>query len=180
MKTVSEKQGLARLDAVRERFRETTAPFEAKAKACATCETKGACCLDAHFVNVHITRLEAVSMRGVLETLPDELRTGVLARVNTVVEEYGLGAEGDGFGRTYPCPLFDARSGCLVHRVKPLACIEHACYADRDDLPPADLRESAESEVDAINRAVYRRPAVWLPIPVALLTRTTADSGDTQ
>ena len=41
--------------------------FEFKAKDCGACETKGACCLDAHFVNVHITRLEAEAVLQALE-----------------------------------------------------------------------------------------------------------------
>ena len=71
MKRPSEKQALARLQKVKDAYRETIAGgYEHRAKSCLTCETKGACCLDAHFVNVHITRLEAAAIRGVLDNLP--------------------------------------------------------------------------------------------------------------
>ena len=37
--------------------------FEFAAEDCGTCPTFGACCTDRHFVNVHITRLEAVAIK---------------------------------------------------------------------------------------------------------------------
>ncbi len=43
--------------------------YEHRAVSCETCPTKGACCLDAHFVNVHITKLEAVAIRKTLEKI---------------------------------------------------------------------------------------------------------------
>ena len=36
------------------------------------CPTKGACCLDAHFVNVHISKLEAAAIVKTLENLDED------------------------------------------------------------------------------------------------------------
>ena len=61
MKTLSEKQALIKLRELKNDLRANIKQnYEHRAKDCGTCETKGACCLDAHFVNVHITKLEAV------------------------------------------------------------------------------------------------------------------------
>lgn len=169
MKMLSEKQGLARLQKLKENYRTTIAArFEHKAKSCLTCETKGACCLDAHFVNVHITRLEAASIRETLSDLPHEKRGEVYRRVEETIKKYDLRAEGDTFAQTYACPLFEKETGCLVHsQGKPLPCIQHACYENREDLPPNGLLVEQEVMVEDLNARVYGR-ASWLPLPLWL------------
>jgi hypothetical protein len=169
MKRLPEKQGLNKLRQVKDAYRETVrAGYEHRAKNCLTCETKGACCLDAHFVNVHITRLEAAAIRGVLDGLPEEKRERVYRRVDETIEKYGLRAEGDTFARTFACPLFEKETGCLVHEMgKPLPCIQHACYERREDLPPDELLTEQEETVERLNRRVYGNN-VWLPLPLWL------------
>jgi hypothetical protein len=169
MKMLSEKQGLAKLQNLKDNYREAIAAgYEHKAKSCLTCETKGACCLDAHFVNVHITRLEAVSIRETLAALPPGKREDVYRRVEETIEKYGLRAEGDTFAQTYACPLFEKGTGCLVHRTgKPLPCIQHACYENREDLPPDELLAEQEGRVEDLNTRVYGR-ASWRPLPLWL------------
>ena len=105
-------------------------------EACAACETPGACCLDAHFVNVHITRLEAAAIGKVLARLPKEQREKVYQRIEDAVETYELSAEGDTFRQKFACPLYEKGTGCLVHHEgKPLPCIQHACYEAAENLP---------------------------------------------
>ena len=71
MRFYSEKTALEHLAEVRRQFADQIRNgFEHAAKDCQTCETKGACCLDAHFVNVRITRLEAVAIVREIERLP--------------------------------------------------------------------------------------------------------------
>ncbi len=73
MKTLSEKHALLKLRNLKTDFRDAIRQnYEHQAKDCLTCETKGACCLDAHFVNVHITKLEAVLIREKLSEFPIE------------------------------------------------------------------------------------------------------------
>jgi hypothetical protein len=170
--------------------------FEYKAKSCLVCETKGACCQDEHFVNVHITRLEAEAIRRVLAD--KGALNEVAERCSTVVEKYGLDAPGDSFARTYSCPLFvrtprqkPARSkgvemgagrpqdcrrdagaadeGCLAHGLaKPLPCISHACYENKEDLPPQFLQDRAALKVEQLNRETYGSEPEWKPLPVWL------------
>jgi hypothetical protein len=146
--------------------------YEHKAEDCATCPTRGVCCTDAHFVNVQITRLEAVAMRETLERTPrltDAERRAVYARARLAVERYGLRAGGDTFAQTYACPLYDAQAGCLVHRrAKPAPCIQHACYEDWQDLPPANLQGRTERRVEQLNREAYGAAWDWLPTPLWL------------
>ena len=143
--------------------------YEAKAKSCLTCETKGACCLDEHFVNVHISRLEAVAMSETIETLSEDHRAEVNDRIDSAIESYSLSTDGDTFTQTYACPLFEKETGCLVHNTaKPLPCISHACYENEKDLPPSHLLAEQEGLVDELNRQTYGRPQSWLPIPLAL------------
>lgn len=171
MKRLSERQALARLQKQKDEYRETIrSTYEHRAKNCLTCETQGACCLDAHFVNVHITRLEAKAIAGVLDGLPAEKREAVYRRVEETVEKYALSAEGDTFARTFACPLFEKGTGCLVHEAgKPLPCIQHACYENRADLPPDELLEEQERLVERLNKRVYGKDPVWLPLPLWLL-----------
>lgn len=168
MKPVPEKLGLTKLAAIKTRLRQKIAPFESLAKSCLTCETQGACCLDAHFVNVAITRLDGVAMTEVIASLDDRRRTDVNRRIDDAVERFGLRDNPEGLSRTYACPLFEKGVGCLVHEVKPAACIVHACYDSPNDLPPDELLNDAETEIERLNRRVYRGPNAAKPIPLFL------------
>jgi hypothetical protein len=170
MKKLSEKRALEKLQTLKTSYQEfIRINFEYRAKSCATCETQGACCLDAHFVNVHITRLEAAAIGKVLDGFSPERRRDVFKRIKAAIEKYGLSAESDTFGKTYACPLFEKGTGCLVHREgKPLPCIQHACYERREDLPPDELFAEHERRVDALNRRTYSERTTLLPLPVAL------------
>ena len=64
--------------------------FEFNAKSCLTCETKGACCLDAHFVNVHITELEAVAIKEKLATFSTEKQREIYQRISETIEKYNI------------------------------------------------------------------------------------------
>ena len=91
MKLIAENKAVKRLKELKDAYARTIREnYEARAKSCLTCNTPGACCLDAHFVNVHITRLEAVAIRNVLDRLPDDKRAGIYERVERSIEEYGL------------------------------------------------------------------------------------------
>src|SRR5260221_6504627 len=147
MKLVSEKHGIEKLAEIRESFRTRIArDFEHKAASCETCKTPGACCLDAHFVNVRISKLEAVAIRQVLSRLPITVRERVYGRIESVAQ--GL-SEDD----TYACPLYEKGIGCLVHaEAKPVPCIQHACYEHNEDLPPDEMLDEAEVRIDRLNR----------------------------
>lgn len=146
--------------------------YEHAAKDCRVCPTQGACCTDAHFVNVHITRLEAVHLRETLERTPrltNEERRLVYVRAKETITRYHLTSAGDTFAQTYACPLFQTGTGCLVHaRAKPAPCIQHACYENWEDLPPLDLQTRAEHRIEQLNREVYGAAWAWLPTPVWL------------
>jgi hypothetical protein len=146
--------------------------FEHKADDCRTCPTAGSCCTDAHFVNVHITRLEALAIRQTLELSPrlsGAARKAVYQRAHRTVEKYGLRVTGDTFSQTYSCPLFEPGTGCLVHRrAKPAPCIQHGCYENWEDLPPASLQSRVEHRVEQLNLEVYGNSWAWLPTPVWL------------
>lgn len=164
MKVLSERRALEKLHELKSEFAaHTRDEYEHRAKSCATCESPGACCLDAHFVNVRITRLEAVAVRKVIDELLDP--DAVMARVENTVEKFGL-ANGFEF---FACPLFEKGIGCLVHeRGKPLPCISHACYENKKDLPPDHLVAEQECLVEKLNEATYQAPVTWLPLPVAI------------
>lgn len=170
MKTLSETSSLGRLHALKTNFsRSVRTGYEHRAKDCRVCDTPGACCLDAHFVNVHITRLEAVAIRNVIDRLPEEKRDRLYRRVDETVVKYGLASDGDTFGKTYACPLFEKGIGCIVHyEGKPLPCIAHACYENQEDLPPDALVTEQEGLVGKLNELTYRKPAQWLPLPMAI------------
>src|SRR5690606_41799951 len=70
-------------------------------------ETPGACCLDAHFVNVRITRLEAAAIRKTIADLPEELKGRVVERAQDAVKRFDLNEASTG---TYACPLLDRKS----------------------------------------------------------------------
>ncbi len=169
MKTLSEKQALIKLRTLKKDFRdEIKQNFEHRAKDCGTCETKGACCLDAHFVNVHITKLEAGLIKEELAKLAPEKQENIKKRISETVEKYNLSAEGDTFAKTFACPLFEQNIGCLIHEVKPIPCIAHACYKRAEDLPPEELQENAESKIERLNEQTYKQFPRWLPLPVYL------------
>lgn len=139
--------------------------YEHRAKSCTTCDTQGACCLDAHFVNVRITRLEAVAIRRVIDRLSPEKRAQIDQRIRDAITKYDL----DAGGETFACPLFEKSIGCLVHEYgKPLPCIAHACYEKKEDLPPDELLAEQEVLIADLNERVYNQPATLLPLPVAI------------
>jgi hypothetical protein len=170
MKTLGKSHALRILAQLKEDFRREIAEnYEHRARSCSECDTPGACCLDAHFVNVHISELEAEAVIDVLERLPAVRRAAVLTRVEEAIDTIGLLPEEVSFSQTYACPLYDRDRGCLVHSEgKPLACIHHACYENKEDLPPDRLLEDAEAAIDKLNQRTYRRPSRWLPIPIAI------------
>src|SRR5438445_2899409 len=170
MKLLSEQKALGRLQKLKTDFKDQISDgYEHRAKSCLTCETQGACCLDAHFVNVHVSRLETVAIRQELEKLPEEKQLEVYRRVDETVEKYGLSSEGDTFPQTYTCPLFERGTGCLVHaNGKPVPCITHACYENAADLPPDELQADQEKRIDDLNTQTYGRPQPWLPLPLAI------------
>ena len=169
MKQISEVHALGLLQDLKDEYAaEIRGTYEHNAKSCDTCEARGKCCLDAHFVNVHITRLEAAAINRVLSRLSNA--TEVYARIEAAIAKYELTAEGDSFAKSYACPLFEPAAGCLVHgEGKPLPCIAHACYERQEDLPPDELQQQREREVEFLNRKVYRRSATWTPLPVAIM-----------
>lgn len=173
MKSLSEAAALARLQREKAAYRShVKVTYEHAARPCAACPTPGVCCTDAHFVNVHITRLEAVAIRETVRATPRlsaEAGRAVFARARAAVERYGLRAAGDTFAQTYSCPLFEPGAGCVVHaRSKPAPCIQHACYDDWRDVPPTALQWRTESRVEALNERAYGAAWAWLPLPVWL------------
>ena len=169
MKLLSEKQALMKLRAIKNDFRAFIKQnYEHRAKDCNTCETKGACCLDAHFVNVHITRLEAVLIREELAKLSPEKQNEIYRRIAETIEKYDLTSEGDSFSKTFACPLFEKGVGCLVHTVKPVPCIQHACYERKEDLPPDELQSETEDKIERLNEQTYKKFPNWLALPVFL------------
>jgi hypothetical protein len=107
-------------------------------------------------------------VRETLSALSVESQREVYRRVEETITKYDLRAEGDTFAQTYACPLFEKGTGCLVHHTgKPLPCIQHACYENREDLPPNGLLVEQEVRVEDLNARVYGR-ASWLPLPLWL------------
>ncbi len=174
MKLLPETKGFNRLSEIRQEFRRgITENYEHKAVSCSACRSPGACCLDEHFVNVRITRLEAAAIAKHLNELGPETVREVFDRIEAAIERYSL-AVGDSFARTYSCPLYVSGIGCMVHNAaKPLPCIAHACYENKSDLPPDELLESAEARVGELNRKVYGKNDAYEPIPVAVRRRLT-------
>jgi hypothetical protein len=170
MKMLSEKQALAKLQKIKADYQYLIkTEYEHQAKSCLTCETRGACCLDAHFVNVHITRLEAVAISAALVQLSAEKQKKIYERIENTVVEYDLKTSGDTFMQTFACPLFEKGIGCLIHSIgKPAPCIQHACYENREDLPPDELQEEVEAQIERLNNQTYRQNSNWLPLPVWL------------
>jgi hypothetical protein len=173
MRRLSESAALAQLQRGKAAFQtHVKLGYERAARDCRVCPTPGVCCTDAHFVNVYITRLEAVAIRETLRRTPrlsDEGRRDVYARARAAVERYGLSAAGDTYAQTFSCPLFEKGVGCLVHqRAKPAPCVQHACYDNWEDVPPLDLQWRAERRVERLNTEVYGAAWAWLPVPVWL------------
>lgn len=170
---LNEREALARLQLVKTSYQSfIKANYEQRAEDCRTCPVRGDCCTDAHFVNVHITRLEAVAIRETLERTPRlsrEERRAVYLRAHEAVERYDLRASGDTFRQTYSCPLYEPAMGCMVHRrAKPAPCIQHACYEDWEDVPPVSLQRRTEHRVEQLNGEVYGNAWAWLPTPLWL------------
>jgi hypothetical protein len=179
MKKLSEALALATLRREKVAFQtHIKLNFEPAARPCSACPTPGVCCTDAHFVNVHITRLEAVHVRETLNRTPrlsDEARRAVYERARAAVMRYDLRAAGDTFAQTFACPLFEPGVGCLVHaRAKPAPCTQHACYDNWEDVPPVELQWRVESHVERLNERVYGAAWAWLPTPLWL---TLVDPG---
>ncbi len=170
MKTLTETRALQDLGKLKKDFQSFIAEnYERNAQSCAVCPTKGACCLDAHFVNVHISKLEAVAVRKTLSNLAEEKQREIYQRAAETVEKYDLKTSGDSFAKTYACPLFEKSVGCLVHENgKPTACISHACYENEADLPPEMFQEAIENKIERLNRRVYGKGWDYLPLPVWL------------
>jgi hypothetical protein len=169
-----ERVALARLQRVKTAYQSfIKLNYEHKAEDCGTCPTRGVCCTDEHFVNVNITRLEAVAIRETLARTPrldEKGRRAIYDRARATVERYGLNAAGDTFAQTFSCPLYEPSAGCLVHRrAKPAPCIQHACYENWTDLPPASLQSRTEHRVEQLNEGVYGLAWAWLPIPLWLV-----------
>src|SRR3954468_18215633 len=105
-----EQRALAQLQRIKASYQTVLKlNYEQKALSCRVCPTPGACCTDAHFVNVHITRLEAVAIRDTLARTPrlnEDERRAVYIRAHEAVGRYGLAPSGDTFAQTYSCPLF--------------------------------------------------------------------------
>jgi len=169
MRILSEKQALAGLSVIRDSVTATIREeYEHKAVPCATCATPGACCLDAHFVNVRISRLEAVAINGLIEALPVERSAVIRERIDRTIDEYDLRSDAEHENK-FACPLFEKEIGCLVHDVaKPIPCIVHACYESVADLPPTAITETAELGIDRLNTRTYGRAQPLMPIPLAL------------
>jgi hypothetical protein len=178
MKMLSETKALLELQKLKTDYASfIKTNYEQKAANCDTCPTKGACCLDAHFVNVHITRLEAAAIRQTLENLSEEKQREIYKRAAETVEKYDLNSGDDTFAKTFACPLFEKGIGCLVHSTaKPAPCISHACYENKEDLPPEQLQERVENSIEKLNAKTYGKNLSWLPLPVWLNLINTFES----
>ncbi len=170
MKILSEKKAIEMLARVRSDLSaDIRGQYEHRAKSCLTCDTAGACCLDEHFVNVRISRIEAVAIGNIIRRSPPEHRFEIAAKIDSAIERYGLDTNETANDRTFACPLYEKGTGCLVHsEAKPLPCIHHACYETAADLPPDELLDAAEVAVDELNLRAYRSPQPLLSLPVAI------------
>lgn len=180
--TTKEATALAKLQRVKSSYQSfIKVNYEHAADDCRTCPTQGVCCTDAHFVNVNITRLEAIAIRETLSRTPrltEEERRAVYERAKDAVERYNLKASGDTFKQTFACPLYEPKTGCLVHqRAKPAPCIQHACYENWEDLPPTNLQTRTEHRVEQLNNEIYGSAWAWLPTPLWLCLVNPYDDG---
>jgi hypothetical protein len=173
MKISSEKIGLSKLRALKDALRSRVAAFETNAQPCSTCDTPGECCLDEHFVNVRISRLEARAIANVIARLPAIRRSAISERIDNASAELICKTPGIDT-QTFACPLYEKGTGCLVHdEAKPVPCIVHACYERPEDLPPDALQDAAELAIDKLNERVYGRTTQLELLPIAI--RLTAD-----
>ena len=170
MKMLPEIKGLNELKKLKTAYQNfIKTRYEPEARDCQTCPTKGACCIDAHFVNVHITKLEAIAIRKTLEKFSAEKQSEIYRCAEETVEKYDLKTSGDTFAQTFACPLFEKGIGCLVHfEGKPAPCISHACYENEEDLPPEHFQEAIENKIERLNRRTYGKSGMRLPLPVWL------------
>ena len=173
MQPLTEAHALARLQREKRAYQShIKLAYEPAARSCRACPTPGVCCTDAHFVNVHITRLEAVAIRATIARTPrldERARRAVYNRAAAAVHRYNLSATGDTYAQTYSCPLYAPGTGCLVHaRAKPAPCIQHACYDNWQDVPPTSLQWRAERRVEQLNEQAYGSAWAWLPTPLWL------------
>lgn len=170
MKLLSRQKAIEKLKAEMSVFAHDVGNnYAHRAKDCSTCDVKGSCCTDEHFVNVRISPLEAAAIRTVLDTLPSEKRDRLNKRIEDTVSRYSLD-KSDGIEATYSCPLLDDEMGCIVHGVaKPLPCILHGCYERQEDLPPSSVRSRQEKKIARLNLKVYGKQPVLRPLPVAIL-----------
>ena len=169
MKKLTEPKALSELHKLKTAYQAfIKMNYEHRAADCETCPTKGACCLDAHFVNVHITRLEAAAIRKTLGKLSEKKQKEIYRRAAETIEKYDLKTPGDTFQKTFACPLFEKGTGCLVHReAKPAPCISHACYENEADLPTDNLQTKIENQTERLNKRTYGS-LNYLPLPVWL------------
>src|ERR687890_1242064 len=104
MKKLTEAAALARLQREKAAYQSNVkVNYEPAARSCRACPSPGVCCTDAHFVNVHITRLEAVAMRDTLARTPrlsEDERRAVYVRAREAVGRYGLRPSGDTLAQT--------------------------------------------------------------------------------
>jgi len=170
MKKLTETKALSDLHKLKTAYQNfIRTNYEHRAADCEICPTKGACCLDAHFVNIHITRLEAAAIRKTLGELNEKKQAEIYQRARETVEKYDLKTSGDTFRKTFACPLFEKGVGCLVHlQGKPAPCISHACYESEADLPPDNLQTEIENQIERLNKRTYGDALTWLPLPVWL------------
>jgi len=170
MKMLPEIKGLNELKKLKGAYQNfIKTRYEPNAQDCQTCPTKGACCIDAHFVNVHITKLEAAAIGKTLGKLSAEKQAEIYRRAAETVEKYDLKTSGDTFAQTFACPLFEKGVGCLVHfEGKPAPCISHACYENEADLPPDNLQTEIENQIERLNKRTYGISLNYLPLPVWL------------
>jgi hypothetical protein len=168
MRFIGESKALAQLEEIISNLKfEISEKYEHRAKSCGTCKTQGSCCLDAHFVNVRISRLEAVAIKRSLGRLSPQKQQEINVRIDAAITKYSLTEAGD----TFACPLFEKGIGCLVHNDgKPVPCIVHACYESAEHLPPDELQTKAEQRIDDLNIRAYGKSLPLLPLPVALRT----------
>src|SRR4051812_17806866 len=102
IRPISETAALVKLTRLTDQLRsEVFRGYEHKAQSCSTCATPGACCLDAHFVNVHLSRLESVRIGRALRRLTTDRRERVRQRVDEAIARYRLSESGDTFAQTF-------------------------------------------------------------------------------
>jgi hypothetical protein len=167
VKIISETKSLENLVELKSQYRsEIQTKYEPRAKNCLACDVQGSCCVDEHFVNVHITKLEAVAALKSLQNLDEQKRKKIFEKVGKTIEKYDLKETGDTFSQTFACPLYDKEAGCLIHSVKPVPCIQHACYEKKEDLPPDELQTAIEAKIERLNLQTYRNNFSLLPLPL--------------